>query len=540
MFISVLLSTQHNTTTIQHKTFLSTTRYQVPETSMQEYFNSNADVQMDDSVPDTSSNAIIFDDMDENNIQQLSPEMSFQSCSSMHDPFFTSEPSAEVAGDELIYNLPDGFSAQRPGYSTYDYATQDPGPGTHFTDLHPSAQTPTSYPHGSSAHLFQQTPLNYPTPASIIPAAKPEAQPPKTPTKSSKKTRKTKRGNQNKQKTEFVCHYCGRISECASNLEEHILTHTGVRDYSCTYVNDKGETCHKRFARPWGLTRHCKEVHKVEVKVTKRGGMVILGPFLGKGSPKESKKNKKKTSLLDSPPSSSTATEDASPLAPHTTPPTVDHIRIITSGPEGPCLCATCDRAFAEGHELMEHNHRVHGLVFSSYCPCDLCIEWFTPLTSFDNLSTFSNIYGSINDNMDVEAPQDDTRIDPQLSTPGTDNSGGDIAMTDACVSPIAESSPISVNADADTPSPSPSSIASDSSIDEESPNFTPLPAHPDVDARSAAWAKIAENDIVTYNADGFAIHSCPPVSPTTFYGLMGLDYNNMTDAQRRDYFGGA
>ncbi|KAG9602392.1 hypothetical protein KCU77_g1797, partial [Aureobasidium melanogenum] len=214
MFISVLLSTQHNTTTIQHKTFLSTTRYQVPDTSMQEYFNSNADVQMDDSVPDTSSNAIIFDDMDENNIQQLSPEMSLQSCSSMHDPFFTSEPSAEVAGDELIYDPPDGFSAQRPGNSTYDYATQDPGPGTHFTDLHPSAQTPTSYPHGSSAHLFQQTPLNYPTPASIIPAAKPEAQPPKTPTKSSKKTRKTKRGNQNKQKTEFVCHYCGRISEC--------------------------------------------------------------------------------------------------------------------------------------------------------------------------------------------------------------------------------------------------------------------------------------------------------------------------------------
>ncbi|KAG9580456.1 hypothetical protein KCU97_g11976, partial [Aureobasidium melanogenum] len=141
---------------------------------------------------------------------------------------------------------------------------------------------------------------------------------------------------------------------------------------------------------------------------------------------------------------------------------------------------------------------------------------------------------------MDVEAPQNDTRIDPQLSTPGTDNSGGDIAMTDACMSPIAESSPISVNADVDTPSPSPSSIASDSSIDEESPNFTPLPAHPDVDARSAAWAKIAENDIVTYDADGFAIHSCPPVSPTTFYGLMGLDYNNMTDAQRRDYFGGA
>ncbi|KAG9919895.1 hypothetical protein KCV02_g11736, partial [Aureobasidium melanogenum] len=362
----------------------------------------------------------------------------------------------------------------------------------------------------------------------------------KTPTKSSKKTRKTKRGNQNKQKTEFVCHYCGRISECASNLEEHILTHTGVRDYLCTYVNDKGETCHKRFARPWGLTRHCTEVHKVEVKVTKRRGMEILGPFLGKGSPKKSMKNKRKTPLLGGSFSSPAADEDAAPLVPYTPPPPVDHIRITTSGPEGPCLCATCDRAFAEGHELMEHNHCVHGLGPSSYCPCDLCIEWFTPVTSFDNFSTFSSIYGSIDDNMEIETPKDDMRIDPQLLTSGTDNSGYDIGMTDACMSPVAETSTILANADVDILSPSPSPIASDFSIDEESFSLTVPPAHPDVDARSAAWAKIAENDIVTYDSDGFAIQSCPRVSPTTSYGLMGLDYNNMTDEQRRAYFGGA
>ncbi|KAH0314765.1 hypothetical protein KCU84_g13326, partial [Aureobasidium melanogenum] len=143
-------------------------------------------------------------------------------------------------------------------------------------------------------------------------------------------------------------------------------------------------------------------------------------------------------------------------------------------------------------------------------------------------------------DNMEIETPKDDMRIDPQLLTSGTDNSGYDIGMTDACMSPVAETSTILANADVDILSPSPSPIASDFSIDEESFSLTVPPAHPDVDARSAAWAKIAENDIVTYDSDGFAIQSCPRVSPTTSYGLMGLDYNNMTDEQRRAYFGGA
>ncbi|KAG9841693.1 hypothetical protein KCU98_g8537, partial [Aureobasidium melanogenum] len=495
---------------------------------------------MDDSVSDTSSNAIIFDDMDQNNIQQSPLEIGFQSCSSMNDPFFTSDHSTEVDGDELMYNPPDGFSAQPPEYPTYNYAIQTPRSGTHITNLDVPAPTPTSNPLGSPAHCFQQTPLNYLTPASIPPAAEPEVQPPKTPTKSSKKTRKTKRGNQKKQKTEFVCPSCGRISACASNLEEHILTHTGIRDYSCTYVNDKGETCHKRFARPWGLTRHCNDVHKVEVKVTKRRGVEYYGPVQEGGSPKRSKKNHKKTSVLNSPPSSSTATGDATPLVLYTPPPTVDHIRITTSGPEGPCLCATCNLAFAEGHELMKHNHLEHGFLLSSYCSCDLCVGWSTPETSFDDSSTLFNIYGSNNDDMEIEAFEEDMRIDPQLLTPGTNNSGYDVGMTDACMSPVAETLTTSVDADADTPSYSPSPIASDSSIDEESPLLAPDQSNPDVDALSSAWAKIAENDIVTYDPDGFAIHSCPPVSPTTFYGLMDLDYNNMTDAQRRAYLGGA
>ncbi|KAH0380212.1 hypothetical protein KCU92_g7731, partial [Aureobasidium melanogenum] len=540
MFSSVLRSTQHNNTIIQHKTLLSTTRHQDLDNPMQEYFSSNEDVHMDDSAPDTSLNTIIFNDMDESNIQQSPLETGSQPCSITNDPFFTSDPSAEVAGDELMYDPLDGFSAESPVHRNYNYAIQTPGPGTFNTNSNLPDQTSTSYPLEFSTHRFEQLPLNYPAPDSIPPAAELEVQPPKTPTKSSKKTRKTKRGNQNKQKKEFVCPYCRRISECPSNLEEHILTHTGVRDYLCTYVNDKGETCHKRFARPWGLTRHCNDVHKVEVKVTKRGGVEILGPLLEDGSPKKSKNNKKNTSLLRSPPLTPTATENANPLAPYAPPPTFDHIRIITSGPEGPCLCATCNEAFPEGNELMKHNHLEHGFLPSSYCACDLCIECFTRETSFDDGSTFSNTYGSNDNEMELEVGEKDIRIDPQLLTPGTDGCDGDIGMTDACMSPIAETSTISFNADVDTSSPSPSSIASKFSIDEESAILAPYQSVPVVDERSSAWAKIAENDIVTYDSEGFAIHSCPPVSPTTFYGLMGLDYNNMTDEQRRAYFGGA
>ncbi|KAG9515998.1 hypothetical protein KCV07_g7029, partial [Aureobasidium melanogenum] len=539
MFSSDLLSTQHNNTIIQHKTLPSTTRHQDLDNPMQEYFSSNEDVHMDDSAPDTSLNTIIFDDMDESNIQQSPFETGSQSCSITNDPFFTSDPSAEVACDELMYDPPDGFSAESPVHRNYNYAIQTPGPGTLNTNSDLPDQTSTSYPFGYSTHRFQQSPLNYPTPDSIPHPAEPEVQPPKTPTKSSKKTRKAKRSNQNKQKKEFVCPHCRRISECPSNLEEHILTHTGIRDYLCTYVNEKGETCHKRFARPWGLTRHCNDVHKVEVKVTKRGGVEFLGPLLEDGSPKKSKNNKKNTSLLRSPHPSPTATEDANFLVPYAPSPTFDHIRIITSGPEEPCLCATCNEAFPGGTELMKHNHLEHGFLLSSYCVCDLCIEGFTRETSFDDGSTFSNTYGSNDDEMELEVREKDIRIDPQLLTPGTDGCDGDIGMTGACMSPIAETSTISVYADIDTSSLSPSSIASNSSIDEESAILAPYQSVPDVDERSSAWAKIAENDIVTYDSEGFAIHSCPPVSPTTFHGLMGLDYNNI-DEQRRAFFGGA
>ncbi|KAH0277303.1 hypothetical protein KCU91_g3272, partial [Aureobasidium melanogenum] len=512
---------------------------------MQDNLSPNEDVPMGDSVPDTLLDTVIFDEMDEHSIQHSPLETGSQSGSLAYDPFFTSDPSAQVnsfvdsAGHELMYHSPDGVFGQTPGYLNYDYAAQTPGPCTNFTGPSPLAQTTTSWPLLSSPMPQpQQTSLNYPTPASIPSAATPEVQIPKTPTKSGKKARKAKRITQNKQTKEFVCPVCGRISACASNLEEHMLTHTGVKDYFCTYVNEKGETCHKRFARPWGLTRHCHDVHKVEVKVTKRRGVKYIGQSPGNGTPNNNKNNNnKKAHTLDNPPLPSTAAEDAIPLAQHSPIPNVDRIRIITSGPEGPCLCAPCNLAFPQGNELMEHNHFVHGFPVNPYCGCDLCHEWFTLETSVDDGSTFFSIYGSNDDNMEVEASDNDFKLDPMLRNLGNDNSGFDIGMMDACMFPIADTPTMSINADFDMSSPSPSPIAS---IDEESPILTLPPANPYADERSAAWARIAENDIVTYDSEGFAWHSCSPVSPTTFYALMGLDYNNMTDEQRRAYLGGA
>lgn len=560
LFIPVLLSTQHNNTIIQLKMCPGTSPHQIPDSHIQEqHSSSNEDVLMDDSVLDPSLSTIILDDMDTSNIQHSPLGPTFRTCSLGDDPFFTSESSAgsnpsvdrngfgcplpcdnmsiDSTGDEFMHNPSDGFCAQFPGYPNDNYASQTSPSNTNITNSHLPAQSPPSYPLGPSSYDPQHMPsipeAHYPTPASIQPRAEPEVVSPKTPTKSTKKARKSKRGSQNKQKKDWICPYCNRASTCASNLDEHILTHSKVKDYLCTFVNEKGDICHKRFARPWGLTRHCNDVHKIEIEIKKGGrGMRILGPLLGKRSPKKPEADHKQKLRPSGSPSS-----PSYPRTAYTPNPIADHIRITTPGPDGLCLCATCSSAFAEGNDLLVHNHLDHELPVSSFCLCDYCSSWrFTFQTPTGPCFTFSNVYGSIDDKMEVEAPEVDMKIDPRLLPPAAD----DFDMMKICPSPIVQDSAYPTSTNVDFPSPSSSPTASVSSMDQESPILTPPPTHPVDNPISAACARLAENTTVSYSQGGHPIHHCPSVSPTTFYGFMGLDYYNMTNEQRRAYLGGA
>lgn len=506
----------------------------------EQHFNSNEDVHMDDSIPGPSFNTFIIDNMDKHHTQQSPLKTRFQSSQSVDeissaevtsfiDRIHSEYPSpygdihVESSGDEPMHNSTYGSYCQTPAY---------------LSDIYGDS---SAYPPGLPSHGFQQMPstpaVHYPTPTSIPHTAEPEVRSPKTPTKSTtsiRRVRKSRRGSQNKQKKEFSCRYCGRVSTCASNLEEHVLTHTGVKDYLCTYSNENGKTCLKRFARPWGLTRHCNDVHKIDVEVTKGGEMKILGRFTGHGGPKISKRNNTKAPPRGHPSLSVTANKDSPSPSPYIPPLTVDRISITTSGPEGGCYCAICNRPFARSNELMIHNHVHHELPLSSYCCCNLC--------SFDNsisgspvntTSSLSNFYGSGDDQMEVEVPEYDMKIDPKLLTPGVE----DFSMMNTCPSPVAEDSTTTASAQIDPFFSTSSPVLSTFFMDEDTPIPTPVEPLPRVEMNSSPWC---ENDIVTFTSDGFPIHNCPSVSTTSFYGLMGLDYNNMTDEERHSYLGGA
>lgn len=523
---------------------LGTSPNQILDSPVQEqHFNSNEDVHMDDSNPDAFLNTFIFDNMSEHHIQQSTLHTGCQSRSSLNDLFSAQTSSTEVDsfvdciqygnpapfddtfvdldGDEPMHNSAEGSHAQTTEY---------------LSDIYTS---PTAYSSELPSHGLHQMPstptVHCPTPASIPPAAEPDVQFPKTPTKSFRSTRrarKSERGSQNKEKKVYSCSYCGRISTCASNLEEHILTHTKVKDYLCNHVNEKGETCLGRFARPWGLSRHCNDVHKLDVKVTKGGGMRILGPFSGHRSPKKDCTRKTKQPRSNEPVTSNRPVDDAS--FSYTPPPTIDRIKITTRGPEGSCFCADCELDFFKDIDLIEHNHREHGSPVSSYCSCNLCSAgYYTPETLVNSQPSFSDFLGNGNDEMEVEVPEYDMEIDPVFPTPGVDDS----EMMNPCPSSVAQDLSTSTSAKIDTFFTTSSPMSSSFYMDYESDVLNSLQSSPCVGTNSSHWC---ENDIVTYTSDGFPIHDCPPVSPATFYRRLGLDYNNMTDEERRTYLGGA
>ncbi|XP_034035951.1 zinc finger protein 16-like [Thalassophryne amazonica] len=54
----------------------------------------------------------------------------------------------------------------------------------------------------------------------------------------------------------FVCHICGKDKKCKSQLERHIIIHTGERPYGC-------DLCTARFNRHGNLKQHKKRMHGV-------------------------------------------------------------------------------------------------------------------------------------------------------------------------------------------------------------------------------------------------------------------------------------
>ncbi|KAG0196770.1 hypothetical protein BGX28_009782 [Mortierella sp. GBA30] len=62
----------------------------------------------------------------------------------------------------------------------------------------------------------------------------------------------------------FRCEICGKDFTRAFNLRSHRSTHSGVKPFSCTHFDDKGEPCNRPFARRHDLERHVRSIHSKE------------------------------------------------------------------------------------------------------------------------------------------------------------------------------------------------------------------------------------------------------------------------------------
>lgn len=301
----------------------------------------------------------------------------------------------------------------------------------------------------------------------------PDVHQPKTPTKPSKKIRKPKsKASKGKAKEKsFPCTYpgCPRVSTCASNLADHLLTHTNIRDYPCEYVYENGERCTKSFPRPWGLHRHYGDTHKIDVKVEKKNGLRKSGRKAGMEEQQPLPLGPPPTLTGQSPPPPFVLPiRTLSTDGPCTPPPTVrprpdgprfDRIKITTRGPTGPFSC--CGTKYPDGNSFMVHNHFHHNIPNSSFCCCDECENARAPTFTGD---------------MDIDSSDVYKNIDPRLLAPFTPATN----RHDSVSSPA----------------------LSTSSMD-EAPVYTPTESLPD--------AKFSPNTLANVNADTDMLASLSP-----------------------------
>ncbi|KAF9944816.1 hypothetical protein BGZ72_001938 [Mortierella alpina] len=64
-----------------------------------------------------------------------------------------------------------------------------------------------------------------------------------------------------KVKDTFRCEICNKDFTRAFNLRSHRSTHSGVKPFSCTLLDDNGEPCNRPFARRHDLERHVRSIH---------------------------------------------------------------------------------------------------------------------------------------------------------------------------------------------------------------------------------------------------------------------------------------
>lgn len=500
----------------------SDTNYQSPDDQVQRLlFNLSGDIFMEDSTP-----------------LALPTHSVSESGSPAENPFTTSSHSDQFAPfdydmkdfqvhDEIPLTDPlQDFYSQPPqvSYPYVDYQGYTPYPEAYLPGPYSGpVNGPCSffpYPPQSQddAQVFPPTPAT--TFSSSTPAA-PVADHTNTPTKASTKPKKktrTSKSDPSKGKAKeksFPCPYpdCPRVSTCASNLADHLLTHTNVRDYPCEYIYENGQKCTKRFPRPWGLHRHYGDTHKMDVKVQKKNG-------LRKGTTKKQSGMSVQQPLPDGLPPTLTGQTSLPPATQpentsladgrYTPPPTgrpprinnAIRINIRTQGPSGPFPC--CGMIFDDGNAFMVHNHLHHAIPNSSFCCCDDCENARAP---------------AFNGTMDI----DSSNIDPELLllTPATHRTHDPMSCSPALSNSSMDEAPVY------TPTESLSDAKPCESL-----SLTPSAANIDTDTDMFASA----SDTSTFDAQDFSVHCSGPVFPLSFYCGMGLDYNNMSQQGRREW----
>ena len=219
------------------------------------------------------------------------------------------------------------------------------------------------------------------------------------------------------------------------------------------------------------------------------------------------------------PPSTILPIDTSSPQAPHTPPPTgrpplynprSKDITITTRGPTGPFFC--CGGEYADDNSFVVHYHLCHGIFNSPFCSCMLCQP--------DQMDTTMAEHPLPDTNMDIDIPNDNFPIDPQLlMTPASHVHPQDLMSSSPTLSALSmgESSPVYTPAES-LPDAKPSMSLADASL----PDFIASGFN---DTDTDMLAPASSDDTVIFDSDGFLVHS-------------PIDHYNMSEQERRDYLG--